>query len=74
MRKRFILGCSALLLALPVVSTSADAHGRRHRCDCYDTRPYFPVYAPPTYTSLYYGTVRAYYPRRFVRYVRWRRR
>jgi hypothetical protein len=73
MRKRFIPGCSALLLALPVFSSAADAHGRHHRCGCYDARPYFAVYAPPTYTSLYYGTVRIYHRRRAARFVRWRR-
>jgi hypothetical protein len=71
MRKRFILGCAALLLAAPALSTSADAHGRHRGCGCYDARPYFPVYAPPTYTSLYYGTARAHYSRRYVRWRRW---
>ena len=73
MRKYSLLGCSALLFAVLAIGTPANAGGRYHGCGCYHARPYFPVYAPPTYTSLYYGTPRAYYPRRFVRYVRWRR-
>jgi hypothetical protein len=73
MRKYSLLGCSALLFGMLAIDTSSHAGGRYHGCGCYDPRPYFPVYAPPTYTSLYYGTRRAYYPRRFVRYVRWRR-
>jgi len=52
MRKYSLLGCSALLFGMLAIDTSAHAGGRYHGCGCYDPRPYFPVYAPPTYTSL----------------------
>src|SRR5690242_12524589 len=57
MYKRVLLACSALLLAVFAIGTPANAHGRYYNCGCgsayprYDTRPYYPVYAPPSYTS-----------------------
>jgi hypothetical protein len=73
MQKRFLLGCSALLLALFALDTSANAHGRYRGCECgsgyygHYGPAYFPIYAPPSYTSFYYGTFRVYHARRLVR-------
>ena len=73
MQKNVILGCiAALLSGLFAIATPANAYGGHYGCGCRSYYAhYYPVYAPPSYTSLYYGTFRGY-PNR--RYIRWRRR
>ena len=77
MQKNVILGClAAILSGVFAIATPANAHGRHYGCGCgsgyygYYSGCY-PVYAPPSYTSLYYGTFGGYQDRR---YLRWRRR
>jgi hypothetical protein len=78
MHKCLLLGCSALLLAVLTMAAPANAGGRYYACGCKSAYygccaraayyPIYPIYAPPSYTSLYYGTFRNYYPRRWCRW------
>ena len=68
MRKLAVLGCSAAALWAAFASTTPAQALGYYSCGWGCTSAaYYPVYAPPSYTSLYYGVRRARHLRQHKR-------